>query len=456
MPASPVSQVIHRLRNSLLPHGADLTDGQLLECFVSHRDTVALETLVWRHAPMVWGVCRRVLENHHDAEDACQAAFLVLVRKAAAIRTPAQLANWLYGVAHQTARKARATRARRQARERALAVTPEPAELNAGPHADLLPLLDQELSRLPEKYRTVIVLCELEGRSGKEVACQLNVPQGTVASRLSRARAMLARRLSAQGVAVSGSVLIAVLASIGAAAAPASVVSSTIAAVTAIAAGHAAAHVVSLKVATLAERMVRAMLLTKLTRVMLVMVALAAVVGFGTVLYRAQAAEPAEPGAQPPTPPLSKPQVQTEQKSKVAALQPDAGQPVKPTADRVKLVRQMYSKLPCDILDVSEPIKQIVVTQKGISIMVLLEDAKARKFEINLLPKLGKTPDAILLPTGKLPPRGPEESAVYGLLLRLAAKPPEKTMPIQLQHLDAILAALDERFAGAMPIPGKD
>src|SRR5215831_11467832 len=125
MATSPMSEVIQHLRSALrLPEGADLTDGQLLECFVSRREPAALEALVRRHAPMVWGVCRRVLQNHHDAEDAFQAT--VLVRKAAAIRSPARLGNWLYGVAHQTALKARATRARRKGRERPVADMPEP------------------------------------------------------------------------------------------------------------------------------------------------------------------------------------------------------------------------------------------------------------------------------------------------------------------------------------------
>src|SRR5215472_5121151 len=119
MPTSPMSEVIRYLRSLLrLPEGAEPTDGQLLECFVSRRESAAVAALVRRHGPMVWGVCRRVLQNHHDAEDAFQATFLVLVRRAASVVPREAVGNWLYGVAHRTALKARATAAKRLTRER--------------------------------------------------------------------------------------------------------------------------------------------------------------------------------------------------------------------------------------------------------------------------------------------------------------------------------------------------
>src|SRR5712692_7031715 len=109
---------IEHLRQVVLRDGKGLSDGQLLECYASRREEAAFAALVRRHGPMVWGVCRRVLGNIHDAEDAFQATFLVLVRKAASIASPELLANWLYGVAHQTALKARATTAKRRSEER--------------------------------------------------------------------------------------------------------------------------------------------------------------------------------------------------------------------------------------------------------------------------------------------------------------------------------------------------
>src|SRR6516164_3393719 len=127
MPTGQISEVIQHLRTMvLLRDAAGLTDGQLLRDYLSRRDEAALAALVQRHSPMVWGVCRRVLPNHHDAEDAFQATFLVLVRKAASIVPREMVANWLYGVAHQTALKARATAARRKGRERQVTEMPEP------------------------------------------------------------------------------------------------------------------------------------------------------------------------------------------------------------------------------------------------------------------------------------------------------------------------------------------
>src|SRR5881392_1482901 len=125
MATSPVGEVVRHLRGVLLPRdGAGATDGQLLADYLGRRDEAALAALVGRHGPMVWGVCRRVLRNDHDAEDAFQATFLVLVRRAASVALRASVGNWLYGVARQTALKARATAARRGTRERQVTAMP--------------------------------------------------------------------------------------------------------------------------------------------------------------------------------------------------------------------------------------------------------------------------------------------------------------------------------------------
>src|SRR4051812_37147370 len=148
MATGQMNEIIQHLRRAVLVRdGARLTDAQLLEGFISRREEAALDALVRRHGPMVWGVCRRVLPNYHDAEDAFQATFLVLVRKAASIASPELLANWLYGVAHQTALKARATTARRRTRERQVGGMPGPAAGEHGPRGDPPAPLGQELSR---------------------------------------------------------------------------------------------------------------------------------------------------------------------------------------------------------------------------------------------------------------------------------------------------------------------
>jgi RNA polymerase sigma factor (sigma-70 family) len=263
--ANQVSQLTQHLRGALLRQdGAGLTDGQLLNRFVEYRDEAAFAALVRRHAPMVWGVCRRLL-SHHDAEDAFQATFLVLAKKAAGVVPREMVANWLYGVAHQTALLARRTAARKAARERQVTQMPDPAAEQPDQWSDLRPLLDQELSRLPDKYRAVVVLCDLEGKTRKDVARMLGCPEGTVAGRLARARAMLAKRLARHGLAVSGGALAAALSQQATSAGvPASVVSCTIKAARLLAAGPAAAGVISANVAALTEGVLKTMLVTKL------------------------------------------------------------------------------------------------------------------------------------------------------------------------------------------------
>jgi RNA polymerase sigma factor (sigma-70 family) len=275
---------------------ADLPDGRLLEDYLKHRDKTAIAALVGRHGPMVWGVCRRVLGNPHDAEDAFQATFLVLVRRAAAIVPRGMVGNWLYGVAHQTALKARATAAKRQRRERQVKEMPEPAarpEPEPGP--DLGPLLDQELARLPDKYRVAVVLCDLEGRTYKEAARRLQIPEGTLSTRLRAARALLTRRLARHGLAVSGGVLATALArQVASAGVPAAVASSTIQAATLVAAGRGAAVVVSARVAALTEGVLKSMYVMKLKTVITALL-VAGILAIPTtrLAYRALAGEEA-------------------------------------------------------------------------------------------------------------------------------------------------------------------
>jgi RNA polymerase sigma factor (sigma-70 family) len=153
-----------------------LSDGQLLRRFLARRDQAAFAGLVRRHGPMVLAACRRILGDFHRAEDAFQLTFLVLARKADAVRPPEHIGPWLYGVACRTARKARAVAARRQRRERLLPVVPEPAPPPPDHEPDWRPRFDAALGRLPDRYRLPVVLCDLEGVSHQEAARRLGWP----------------------------------------------------------------------------------------------------------------------------------------------------------------------------------------------------------------------------------------------------------------------------------------
>jgi RNA polymerase sigma factor (sigma-70 family) len=158
----------HLFPRARLRDETELTDGQLLTNFIENRDEAAFADLVFRHGPMVWRVCRCVLTNQHDAEDAFQATFLVLVRKAASVRPREMLANWLHGVAHTTAHRARVSAAKRGSRERQVTPLPERSVTPANSLADLRAVLDQELSRLPEKYRILSRLTSRTGNGGNK------------------------------------------------------------------------------------------------------------------------------------------------------------------------------------------------------------------------------------------------------------------------------------------------
>lgn len=284
MPTSVIEQI-----RRMACGDAALRDGELLGRFVDRRDEAALAALVNRHGPMVWGVCRRLL-GHHDAEDAFQATFIVLVKKASSIAQRELVGNWLYGVAHQTALEARRAASRRK--EVQVMEMPD-AEAPQDRWHDLQPLLDEELSRLPDHYRAVIVLSDLEGKTRKEIALQLGCPEGTVASRLVRARSMLAKRLTRRGVALSGGALAAALSrNVASAGMPTSVVMSTIKAANL---GQA-----PVKVAALAEGVLKTMLLTKLKNgvAIAVVAALVGLVGYGVARGKSNAPPASEPKAQ--------------------------------------------------------------------------------------------------------------------------------------------------------------
>jgi RNA polymerase sigma factor (sigma-70 family) len=296
MATGETSTVFQQLRRAVLRRdGEGMTDGQLLGCFITRRENAAFEALVRRHGPMVLGLCRRILGNEADAEDAFQATFLVLVRKATAIVPREQVGSWLYGVAYRTAMKARAMNSKRRAKERVSADrTMRVARGDESEH-DLGPLLDDELSRLPDKYRLPIVLCDLEGKTHKDAARQLGWPAGTLSTRLVAARRVLAKRLRRRGVVLSGAALgVALAEQVAAASVPGSLISSTVKAAGVVAAGPTiAAGVVPARVALLTEGVLKTMLLAKLRTVTAVLAGVAlALVATGLFTYHALVAYP--------------------------------------------------------------------------------------------------------------------------------------------------------------------
>ena len=281
--------VLGHLRRLLGTHTADeQTDGQLLERFLVRRDETAFTALVRRHGPLVLGLCRRLLGNTHDAEDAFQATFLVLVRRAGSLDRRGSVAGWLYGVAYRVAVRTRAQAARRRAHERQARPMQPTATVPDPDMYEVRQILDEELSRLPEKYRSPIVLCYLEGKTHAEAARQLDWPLGTVRGRVARARDLLRGRLVRRGVTLPAGLFAAILApSAVSAAVPTALAESTVEAALLVVAGKAATGALSVQAATLGDAVLKEMFLAKLKVVMMVLLAVGvATTGVGALAYQ--------------------------------------------------------------------------------------------------------------------------------------------------------------------------
>jgi len=256
------SGLIRQLRRAaLLPGGGDISDADLLEAFISRRDEAAFEVLLRRHGPMVLGVAYRILNHPHDAEDAFQATFLVLVRKAESIVPRALVGHWLYGVAFRTAMKAKAMKSKRRTKE-SLAC-PRPKSAAADLWEELKPVLDRELNALPAKYRLAVFLCDVEGKKHREAARQLGWPAGTLETRLAAGRRLLARRLARHGLTPCGAALAGLITENAGAALPPALVAGTLRTGMSFAAGAAASGAAASHITTLAEGIMKAMLLSK-------------------------------------------------------------------------------------------------------------------------------------------------------------------------------------------------
>lgn len=311
MPRGHLQLVLHHVRQLV---GArtpvDGTDRQLLERFAGQQDEDAFARLVERHGAMVLGVCRRVLQDAHAAEDAFQATFLVLARRAGAMAWRESVGNWLYGVAHRVALKAKARTRRCQAHERQAAImAPRHSEKASSdgtlwadhqPIADADPLtdatrrefremLDDELTRLPGKFRSPVVLCYLEGKTNEEAARELECPTGTVKTRLAQAREILRTRLARRGLALSAVMLGTALQETSASAAVStSLVVPTVQAAVLFQAGRSlSAGLVSGEGVSLAQDIVRSMATSKL-RMAASVVLVVGLIGTGTALWAYQ------------------------------------------------------------------------------------------------------------------------------------------------------------------------
>jgi RNA polymerase sigma factor (sigma-70 family) len=290
--SQPLRSALYQLRRAaLLQEHTGLSDAQLLEHFLNRREDIAFELLLRRHGPMVYGVCRRVLGNDADAEDAFQATFLVLFRRAATVVPRCLVGNWLYGVAFHTAIKSRAALAKRRTKEREAATMARPhVPDEARRHLQME--LDAALHGLPEKYRVAVVLCDLEGKTRKEAAEQLGWAEGTVASRLARARGLLARRLARCGLPFSTSLLAIALAENAVAVLPPMLIEKTMQAAT--------SGAVPPSVAVLIQGVVHAMVWKKARITLFVMLAVGAIAsGVGAFFApgNAREASPAGGGA---------------------------------------------------------------------------------------------------------------------------------------------------------------
>jgi RNA polymerase sigma factor (sigma-70 family) len=311
----PLTHLLHRLRRLAAPPAAD-ADAVLLDRFVRRRDEAAFAELVAHHGPLVYGACVRVLGDAHAAEDAFQATFLVLARRAGSVGRPASLAGWLYGVARRVALKARA--ARRRDRCRALPAANDPFDPHPDPLAqltarDLLAVLEDEVGRLPEGQRLAVALCCLEGLSQEEVARRMGWTPGAVKGRLERGRARLHARLARRGLTLAAALAAAELARGRAAGWPASLLGATVnAAALAAARGAVQAGAVSANVAFLTEEVVRTMTLKKVTLTAALVLAVACAASTAALAYHAggagRAGQAVRPGpvarAPAPAPPL--------------------------------------------------------------------------------------------------------------------------------------------------------
>lgn len=324
--------VIRWLRGMVCTDSKAETDQQLLERFIRERDEDAFTTILKRHGPMVLGVCRRILGNAQEAEDAFQATFLILLRQVSAVRWQKSASGWLYEVARQVAIKAGMAIAKRRQLDQERLHMPETlisADANA---TEMRILLDEEVQRLPAKFRDAVVLCYLEGKTYEEASRQLGVGTGMVSKRLAKARDLLRSRLARRGAFVSASAVALAAASQATAAVTPSLTAATLEAVVAAAGKGLVAGAVSTSVAVLVKSVTRAMFWSKVKTAAVVLLTTAVIAaGGGAIAYQAWSADvPSEAEApkqaEKPLPETAEPPLQ----------QAKRDEPIRPTEESAK------------------------------------------------------------------------------------------------------------------------
>ncbi len=450
MTRGPLSRVLDELQRTMGSAEAGDSDARLMERFIRHADEQAFVSLLRRHGPMVYGVCRRVLGNVDDTEDAFQATFLVLVRQAQSLRVLASVGSWLYGVAHRTALEVRRAMARRRAKE--AQAPPRAATTDQAFLADLRDVLDLELARLPERYRQVIVLCDLEGQRRKDVARRLRCPEGTVASRLAKARSLLAARLARHGLTLSTAALGTALAAEASACVPPSWLPATLAAAQHIAA-HAAgtAGVVSARVASLVQGVCRTMLVKKLMKLGAIVLVVAILGSAAGTLYiqmaAAQAVDDRVGNAAAPR------LAQTKQE--------DARPELQRLQEELQLLRKKAATLEARVAEMERDRPEVLFRGKPATFWVKALRDRDPKYRQEALIALGGIAevDHALIPTIMASLRDTDDEVRETAVIQLAGKVSDAALPLLIAGLkDAnqeyrtwVMATLSRFSEGARP-----
>jgi RNA polymerase sigma factor (sigma-70 family) len=310
MAAKALNGVFHRLRALAAVHTSRAcNDRELLERFLTAEDEAAFTLLVERHGPMILGLCRRLLRDRHEADDACQATFLVLARKARSVRKQESLASWLHGVAYRVSISLRRQRARRVRRERSACKTAVQEPDDGLTWRELRPVLDEELQRLPERYRAPLILCYLEGKTRDEAAQELGAKPAALHGLLDRGRKLLRDRLTKRGLTLSAVLFTTALTDIAARAAlaPGLVVTSAQAALALLRGATIGEGLVGPHILSLVKEASKTMFMTKLKIGAALVVAASILTGIvgGSLnsIGFAQDAKPAQPKAASATTP---------------------------------------------------------------------------------------------------------------------------------------------------------